>query len=254
MDSELGVRLNQNLRNNLKRFIEKVLPGKMLAALTTRRMMRRYRAFAGRSTKDVFTEIHDSNHWRGRQSVSGQGSDFEQTQTIRQTLPEIIERFGIASILDVPCGDFNWMQHVELGDCTYTGGDIVAAAAAKCQAAFGNATRRFIQIDITRDELPRVDLIICRDCFIHLPRELIQKALANFKRSGARYLFVTNAPTKTFNVDIPPGGYRPVNFRLAPYHFPPPLFSMREDPPSRLLADNPDYQRYMELWELSSIP
>lgn len=247
------MREKHSVRNRLKRIMETVVPGGVLAALITRRMMRRYRAYAGRSTQEVFTDIHDSNRWNGRQSVSGQGSDLEQTQTIRPTLPQIIRRFGVTSILDVPCGDFNWMRHVDLGDCRYVGGDIVASMAAKCQAAFGNSKRQFLQVDITRDELPRTDLILCRDCFIHLPLELIQQALRNFKRSGAKYLFVTNAPTKKFNADIPAGGYRPVNFRLAPFQFPPPVFSMREDPPSRHLANNPDYERFMELWELGSI-
>jgi SAM-dependent methyltransferase len=245
--------LARQVRNGMKRVLETVLPGFILGPMLTRRMMRKYQAYAGRSPEDIFTDIHDKKLWRGRQSLSGQGSDLQQTQTIRRVLPEVIKQYDIKSILDVPCGDFHWMREVELANCQYVGGDIVAAMIEKCQAAFGDARRRFAHVDITRDELPKCDLILCRDCFIHLSLELIQAAVQNFRRSGARYLFVTNAPTKKVNIDIPPGGYRPVNLRLAPFHFPPPLYSMHDDAPSQLLKDNPDFQRYMELWDLSAI-
>jgi SAM-dependent methyltransferase len=245
--------LGQQVRNKMKRVMERVVPGFILGPMLTRRMMRKYHTYAGRSPEDVFTDIHDKNRWRGRQSVSGQGSDLEQTQTIRRVLPEIIKRYEVKSILDVPCGDFNWMKQVDLGDCQYVGGDIVATMAEKLQAAYGTAQRRFAHLDMTRSDLPKCELILCRDCLIHLPLELIEAALQNFRRSGARYLFVTNAPTKKVNIDIPPGGYRPVNLQLAPFNFPPPLFSVLDDAPSELLKHNPDYQRYMELWDLSTV-
>ncbi|MDB5305439.1 MAG: hypothetical protein JWM97_2988 [Phycisphaerales bacterium] len=241
-------------KTHLKRVVETFCPGFLLRPMLTLRAARKYRAYAGRSAEDVFTDIHDNNRWRGRQSVSGQGSDLAQTATIRGVLPQVVRELGIRSILDAPCGDFNWMQHVDLGDCTYIGGDIVAALAAKCQAQFGGPRRRFIHLDITKDDLPPVDLIFCRDCFIHLPLALVEAALRNFKRSGAKYLFTTTIPNKKVNSDIVAGGYRPINLRLPPFHFPPPLRSIRDDPPSDLLADNPDFQRHMELWEIKELP
>ncbi|MDB5291027.1 MAG: hypothetical protein JWL69_2268 [Phycisphaerales bacterium] len=246
--------LEVKTRNRLKRIMESVVPGFILQPMLTRRMKRKYHAYAGRSAEDVFTDIHDNNRWRGRQSVSGQGSDIDQTRTIRAFLPELIRELKIGAILDVPCGDFNWMQHVDLGDCRYIGGDIVATLAAKCQAAYGSPARRFLHLDIAKDDLPRADLILCRDCFIHLPIELIQSAVKNFKRSGAKYLFTTNGPTRKVNADIVAGGYRLPNLRLPPFNFPEPIKSMRDDPPSQHLAGNPDFDRYMELWELDKIP
>lgn len=50
---------------------------------------------------------------------------------------------------------------------------------------------RFVQCDITRDPLPRVDLILCRDVLAHLAFAEISAALANFKRSGSHW-FLTN--------------------------------------------------------------
>jgi SAM-dependent methyltransferase len=241
-------------RNRVKRIMEAVVPGFILQPLLTQRMKQKYRVYAGRSAEDVFTDIHDNNRWRGRQSVSGQGSDLEQTKTIRELLPKLVAEMGITSILDVPCGDFNWMQHVDLGPCQYVGGDIVASLAAKCQELYGSPTRRFIHLDITKDDLPKTDMILCRDCFIHLPIELIRLAIGNFKRCGAKYLFTTNGPNKKVNVDIITGGYRLPNLRLPPFNFPPPIRTMRDDAPSQLLAENPDFDRYMELWELSQIP
>jgi hypothetical protein len=237
----------------IKGAVESFCPGFLLRPILTLRAAHKYRAYAGRSAEDVFTDIHDHNRWGGRQSVSGQGSDLAQTATIRAALPQIVRELQVRSMLDAPCGDFHWMQHVDLGDCDYVGGDIVATLAARCQAQFGGPGRRFMHLDITKDDLPPVDMIFCRDCFIHLPLGLVEAALRNFKRAGAKYLFTTTIPNKKVNSDVVAGGYRPINLRLPPFHFPPPLRMIPDDPPSTHLANNPDFQRHMALLEIKQL-
>ena len=65
------------------------------------------------SNQALFTLIHDKDLWNGKESVSGPGSTFDATRNIRASLPGLLERFSIRSVLDIPCGDFNWMQHVQ---------------------------------------------------------------------------------------------------------------------------------------------
>jgi hypothetical protein len=55
-------------------------------------------------------------------------------------------------------------------------------------------------------------------------------ALRNFKRAGIRYLLTTTYPQKKRHWDTPPGGLHWINFRLAPFHFPPALALVLEEP------------------------
>jgi hypothetical protein len=116
-----------------------------------------------RIQSDVFTDIYNSNQWGSKESKSGPGSTFEATAVIREQLPLIIEKYAIQSMLDVPCGDYNWMKAVKK-TCNYIGGDIVAEAIENNQKLYASEKVQFKQIDITKDTLPTVDLIFCRDC------------------------------------------------------------------------------------------
>jgi hypothetical protein len=62
-----------------------------------------------RSRERLFTNIYRSNHWGGADSVSGGGSDLEQTSALRAALPGVLQRLGVRTLLDAPCGDFHWM-------------------------------------------------------------------------------------------------------------------------------------------------
>lgn len=76
--------------------------------------------------KDVFTYIFKHNVWGGTESVSGTGSSVYESQQLINKLPLLLNLFEINSVLDAPCGDFNWMKYVPLPLTTnYTGIDIV---------------------------------------------------------------------------------------------------------------------------------
>ncbi len=48
------------------------------------------------------------------ESESGPGSSMSFTQVTRDYLYDVIERYSVRSIVDVACGDWNWMRHVDL--------------------------------------------------------------------------------------------------------------------------------------------
>src|ERR1035437_7820532 len=80
------------------------------------------------NSKDVeqrFTNIYRYNKWNGKESISGTGSDIYNTKIIIKELPILFNEYGISTMLDLPCGDFNWMRNVDLNDIDYTGADIV---------------------------------------------------------------------------------------------------------------------------------
>lgn len=174
-------------------------------------------------TEERFTHIYERNKWKNVESRSGAGSTLEYTENIRREIPRLLRDFGIATMLDAPCGDYHWFRHVDRPGVAYVGGDIVRALVDRNQQEFGDDDTRFVHLDITRDSLPAADLWMCRDCFIHLSFELIDAALRNFERSRIRYLLVSTYPDVTRNDDIPTGHARNLNLLLPPFGFGAPL-------------------------------
>jgi hypothetical protein len=202
--------------------------------------------------KKKFLQVYEGNVFGGRLSRSGEGSDLTQTAVIRTELPTILQNYGIRTFLDAPCGDWYWMRTVRLGVEQYIGIDIVEPLVERNRQSFGNASTTFHCLDITRDELPAADLIFCRDCLVHLTFEDSLKILANFKRSGAKYLLTTTFPDRRTNTDLvgKDAFWRPLNLKLPPFGFLPPLALINEGctEEAGLFAD-----KSLGLWLLSDI-
>ena len=170
-----------------------------------------------------FTTFYETHYWVDDQSRSGGGSNLYATEKIRKAMPGLFLKYGVRSILDVPCGDFFWFKEMKLDLDRYIGGDIVVPLVASVAEKYTSPTRSFRIMDITKDELPDCDLILVRDCFIHLSFEAIFAALKNIMRSKLRYLLTTHHAHVPENVDIETGGCRALNLCAAPFNFPPAL-------------------------------
>jgi hypothetical protein len=96
------------------------------------------------------------------------------------------------------------------------------------QTAFTDSQHRFLVLDLTRDDLPQADALLCRDCLVHLSFADIRRALANVLRSGIPYLMTTTFPGCEVNEDIVTGDWRPLNLTRPPFDFPPPLELLNE--------------------------
>ncbi len=187
--------------------------------------------FAGKKITDVFSSIYQNRTWdeqSTRESVSGSGSSFAQTKHIVQALPALLDQYLIRSVLDIPCGDFHWMQQLDWTGRTYTGADIVKALIEQNQSKFSNNNIQFRQLDLTRDELPAHDLIFCRDCLVHFSYQDIRKAIRHIRQSQSCYLLTTTFTEQTINEDVTTGGWRPLNFEREPFSFPKPLTLIHE--------------------------
>lgn len=191
------------------------------------RALRFYRRWGVRAPKELFAQYYERNSWGDPESLSGPGSTARYTENIRREIPKLIEQFGVRSVLDAPCGDYNWFRLIPLGaKVFYIGGDIVGAMVRRNQQLYGSPNTSFVEFDITRDRLPDVDLWLCRDLLFHLSERDIGRALRNFLRSRIRYLLTSSHPVCEENKDIPTGGFRLLNLQRAPFHFPPPLARM----------------------------
>jgi SAM-dependent methyltransferase len=175
-----------------------------------------------------FESLYRRNLLRRMESVSGSGSTFEQTGELRAQLPALFRQLDVHSVLDAPCGDFNWMQHVISSIDSYTGIDIVPDIVDSNRSRYQSAARIFLTGDLCEDALPSVDLVLCRDCLVHFPYADIARAIDNFRRSGSRYLLMTTFPAHEANGDIITGEWRPLNFERAPFLFPPPSSVLNE--------------------------
>lgn len=185
------------------------------------------------SPEEVFTRIHDQNMWGSRESLSGPGSEFQSTENLRRELPVLVKDHRVKRLLDVPYGDFNWMQHVlpEL-DVEYIGGDIVKSLVEQNQKNFGGVGISFSQIDLTSDPLPDADMMLVRDCLFHLSHEAIYSFLQNFCQSDIGLLLTTtHMPPTGKNAERVIGGYGYI------YLFSPP-FSFPNDPLEYVVEDN----------------
>jgi hypothetical protein len=221
---------------------------KRLVRKTPARMVNWYRrTFKNLDAGTIFTTIYDRKLWGGNGSVSGPGSEPSQTGTLIKELDRLFERMDIRSLLDVPCGDFNWMQKVDLAKIDYLGGDIVAALIAANKKKF---PRHFAVIDLLRDALPAKDLILVRDCFVHLSYREIFQALRNIKKSGCKYLLTTTFTDCRTNKDIFTGNWRKLNLQEKPFDFPDPILVINENC-SEGNGNNRD--KSMALWEIGAL-
>ena len=87
-----------------------------------------------------------------------------------------------------------------------------------------SGTLTFLNVDVTSDDLPEADVVLCRDCLVHLSSTDIFAALRNFRRSGSTYLLTTTYPgLLSHNRNIVTGMWRPVDLQLPPFGFPAPF-------------------------------
>ena len=173
-----------------------------------------------------FNKIYELNFWNNNESVSGSGSSLKNTRKIRTLLPKIIRKYNIKSVLDAPCGDFYWFNKIiDQIEINYLGGDIVGKLINENKKKFKSKKINFKLLDITKNNLPKMDLMICRDCLFHLSYEDIQKFLLNYKRSKIKFIMLTanknyHDKDKSFNnKNITTGDFRKIDFFSAPFNF-----------------------------------
>lgn len=115
--------------------------------------------------------------WRCDETPCGTGSTVANSAHVRALLPVLCWWYQIESVVDAGAGDLNWSRLVPWKK--YQGYDLFPRHPS---------VKRF---DITKEVLPKADLIICRHVLNHLSIEMSERALANFRDSGSRYLLMT---------------------------------------------------------------
>ena len=210
----------------------------------------RHSRFRGQSAEEIFTRHYEVNFWNDGDSVSGSGSNAQNTATLVATLRPALDQLGVKSLLDLPCGDFGWMSRIDLAGISYTGGDVVKKLVEQNCQRFAAPGRDFVHLNLLQDALPAADCVLCRDCLVHFSFADIHKALQSILASPARYLATTTYPTTDKNYDIVTGDWRRLNLTLPPFSFPAPLISLVENS----LESSGDYKdKSLAFWDLNEL-
>lgn len=177
--------------------------------------------------KNRFDEIYKTFFWSSAGGGSGTGSTVEYTKMTRDIIYNVVIKYSIKSILDLPCGAMVWMPLL-LKNLTnlntqfkYHGIDIVESVVNKSIKKYQNYKNwKFSVMDFTRGNLPPdYDLIISRDVLQHLPLINVYEALKSFSEvKNARYLLVTNYFKSKKNYNINPGDFFDNNLSLPPFN------------------------------------
>jgi hypothetical protein len=143
------------------------------------------------------------------------------------------------------------MKETALGVKQYIGVDIVDAVIQKNQRQFGGPATTFMCMNLVEDRLPKVDMVFCRDCLVHLTFQDIRKVIGNLKKSESKYLLTTTFTNRKSNKDLVGADiWRPLNLCLPPFNFPLPLKLIDE----KCTEYNGQYaDKHLGLWLLSDI-
>jgi len=179
--------------------------------------------------KDLFTFIYQQNLWLSNESKSGFGSELKQTEKVIEFINYFMKNYNISTIADLACGDFNWQQYFDFSLIEkYYGIDIVSNLIDENNKKFAQEKIEFLNLDILDDSLPKVDLILCRDCLVHYSFAEIDLIIKNIIASKPKYFITTSFQNLKVNSDIITGKWRPLNFDLQPFNFPKPLLVFLE--------------------------
>jgi hypothetical protein len=202
--------------------------------------------------QSAFEKIYKDAYW-GTKHLSGAGSTLDSTKFVRNIIEKIVVDYQIRTLVDVACGDMVWMPLVVDGirgrgiELDYLGCDIVDSLIVQHQRTYPNL--RFQHLDFVDGEIPKADLIICREALQHLPVRDIISALRNFSSSGAKYLLATihlrRAGIGNW-LSGKTGRCRNRNLLLAPFSLPNPLCIFPEE-----LGEK---DKFIALWQLPFSP
>lgn len=216
-------------------------------------MWRRWRGLnlehiRGHDMTEVFSDVYANGAWvvtADQDSMSGHGSTTAATSALLQHLSSFLADVGCRKLVDIGCGDFNWMRNLT-GDFDYLGIDVVPEVTKANNAKYANDRRKFICMDATSSPIPTGDVAICREVLFHLSFRDGLQLLRNLRAAGFKYVMLTSDKSIWFNSDIRNGDYRRINLMRAPFRLPLPYVELPDD--------KVDAERVLAAWPANVLP
>ncbi|MDD1444410.1 class I SAM-dependent methyltransferase [Dolichospermum sp. ST_sed3] len=178
----------------MKSLFRKLIPLLLLERYRRSKQLREMRRNSYTTTEGVFTEIYRKNRWGGPRGEFYSGPGSADEQIVSPYISMVSEQASSEGFLgltfvDLGCGDFRVGRQL-LSLCSdYTGVDIVKPLIRAHQQMYGNATTRFIHLDIVVDDLPNGDVCFVRQVLQHLSNQQIAAVLQKLKKY--RWVFIT---------------------------------------------------------------
>jgi SAM-dependent methyltransferase len=164
---------------------------------------------------EIFEEIYRNDRWNGG---SGPGSLPGVNRPYVRFVESFLRLNDIRTVVDLGCGDWQFSRGIDWGTTEYLGLDVVPHILERNRRIHGTRSVTFAAAPAKAIELPNADLLLIKDVFQHLSNRMVQEYVAVFPKF--KYVLVTNCSKKSrhlLNTDIPDGGFRPLDLRLAPF-------------------------------------
>lgn len=176
------------------------------------------RWFERKADYSFFDRLYQQGGWDGK--GSGPGSDPKVNQEYMTILHKIIRYTPtIRTVLDIGCGDWQLMRHVDIGNAQYLGVDVSPFIITQNISAFSKTNVSFKVLNPILEDIPNADLIVIKDVLQHLPNADVITILEKVRKK-ARFALITNDYTDQNRGDTMPGGHRPINVLLEPFNLP----------------------------------
>lgn len=159
-------------------------------------------------------------------------------------LPGLPARLGARSLLDAPGGDLRWLA--DLPGVAVLGVDVAPAVVGRARATGGD----FRLGDLTCDPRPRAEIILCRDCFVHLSFAKLARAIANFRASGATWPLTTTSTGWRDDTDCTDDDWRALDLTRAPFNWPASLVVLDQ---AYIEGDGSWADKALGLWRLGDL-
>jgi glutaredoxin-related protein len=136
-----------------------------------------------------FTDVYKNNLWGGRDSKSGTGSEGNFAEEKIILIQDIIKEYNIQSIIDIGCGDLNWMKIIlEKTKINYTGIDLVESLLNDNKK---KAPEHCFEI-LDFNKIYKADLLIIFDVFGHQLHNEVIEMINYINKLDVKYVLVTN--------------------------------------------------------------
>jgi hypothetical protein len=174
-------------------------------------------SFAETDLKARFEKIYADDKWT---YGSGPGSLESINKPYIEFLESFIQNNKVDKIIDIGCGDFQFMRRVDMGQASYLGFDVATSIVKVNQTKFGNDRLKFCEMPDDFSQIPDCDIFILKDIMIHLDNKYCQKLINCIKSKSKYAIFVNNCTNiiEDYNKDINSGDFRPVDVSLAPFN------------------------------------
>lgn len=178
------------------------------------------------SRRTCFEAIYQNATWGRDETRSGSGARLVEVGNLVETLPGFFAETGIGSLVDIGCGETNWIGGLSAHLDLYIGVDIAPSAIQEARLRRPDRPNQLVvEGDGFVDPLPRVDAILCKDVLTHYPLADALAALRHFLSADPRYLLLSTT-TGAANAETALGYWRPLDLMAPPFSLPPPTLSV----------------------------